>query len=463
MAYLQLAPPDEPIEPEAAKPTPADEPASPEDADGGGPALPSGLGGGGDGGEGPSLPAGLGGAPADSPETEGPSPDQPAAKPEIFKQPEVLRYIADLQEHLLSIEGEGGEAIVGKSNSLADIVKTVHRELFSGEEKDFRIPDGQSAVAQVLFQFQNSHRPDDLWHFATPDYRRSSTWVQLTSGDNRDMSRVAREVEDYIARHPIPAGLEHRWFGLTYINVVWQDKMVSGMLQAFLGSFLVVLLMMIVLFRSALWGLLSMIPLTLTVGLIYGIVGLIGKDYDMPVAVLSSLSLGLAVDYAIHFLARSRYAYERHGSWREAVGPMFGEPARAITRNAIVVGVGFLPLLAAPLMPYKTVGTFIALILITAGLASLLVLPAMITLLERWLFPSTNALAFTCRCGTCIVSAAAALGLVAVNLHQFMTVGWTEMTWLSIGAIVAMVVGCWFGTRREQCRAPQEFKQGEAS
>ena len=46
-----------------------------------------------------------------------------------------------------------------------------------------------------------------------------------------------------------------------------------------------------------------MVPLTVTIGLIYGVIGLIGKDYDMPVAVLSSLSLGLSVDYAIHFLA----------------------------------------------------------------------------------------------------------------------------------------------------------------
>jgi predicted RND superfamily exporter protein len=51
-----------------------------------------------------------------------------------------------------------------------------------------------------------------------------------------------------------------------------------------------------------------------------------------------------------------------------------------------VLGVGFLPLLAAPLMPYKTVGVFIAAILLTAGLGTLLILPALITVLEGWLF-----------------------------------------------------------------------------
>jgi predicted RND superfamily exporter protein len=106
----------------------------------------------------------------------------------------------------------------------------------------------------------------------------------------------------------------------------------------------------------------------------------------MPVAVLSALSLGLAVDYAIHFLARSREAVARSGSWKAAVPHVFGEPARAISRNAIVLSAGFLPLLAAPLVPYQTVGIFIAAIILCAGLATLVIMPALVTLLQTRLF-----------------------------------------------------------------------------
>ena len=162
--------------------------------------------------------------------------------------------------------------------------------------------------------------------------------------------------------------------------------MVHGMLLAFLGSFLIVLLMMSLLFRSLLWGLLAMLPLTLTVALIYAVIGFIGKDYDMPVAVLSALSLGLAVDFAIHLLTRTRQFYRQHGSWAKTVPQIFGEPARAISRNIIVLGAGFLPLLAAPLVPYQTVGIFIAAIIFAAGMITLLLLPAVIEALQRPLF-----------------------------------------------------------------------------
>ena len=300
---------------------------------------------------------------------------------DAFKRPDVLRYMEGLQAHLVD------SGLVGKSNALPDIVKTVHRDLFLGEEDAFRIPDTPEAVAQTLIAYQNSHRPHDLFKLTAPDYRKAVMWLQLKSGDNVDMSAVIETVDAYVAANPAPIALAHDWFGLTYINVVWQEKMVEGMARAFAGSFVIVLVLMTILFRSPAWGLLSMAPLTVTIGVIYGVIGLVGKDYDMPVAVLSSLSLGLAIDYAIHFNARTREIHTRIGGWGASLQTVFGEPARAIARNVIVIGVGFTPLLFAPLVPYQTVGVFISAILILAGVATLLGLPALITLFQRNLFP----------------------------------------------------------------------------
>ncbi len=302
------------------------------------------------------------------------------AAAEIFKNPEVLHYLDRLQAAMKS------HAVVGKSNSVVQVVKKVYQELVSGQAADYRIPDSEKAVAQCLISFQNSHKPDDLWHLVTPDYRRANIWVQLHSGDNQDMEKVVMEVKKFVRDNPPPVPLEFRWAGLTYINVVWQDKMVSGMLRSLSGSFGIVLIMMIVLFRSLIWGVIAMVPLSLTIALIYGIIGLIGKDYDMPVAVLSSLTLGMAVDFAIHFLERTRMAYAECGSWKEAEQAMFEQPARAIARNIIVIAVGFTPLLLAPLMPYKTVGVFLASIMMISGLATIVIIPAILTLGRRFLF-----------------------------------------------------------------------------
>jgi len=376
---------------------------------------------------------------------------------QVFKDPAVLNWMAALQEYVLKIRsGDEQRLLVGKSNSLADLVRTVYRELMEGRDEYYRIPETREGVAQTIMQYESSHRPQDLAHFVRTDtWRRTSLWLQMKSGDNRDMQAVVKEVDAYIAANPPPALLKARWFGLTYINVIWQDKMVYGMMISFLGSFAAVWFMMIILFRSALWGFLSMLPLTVTIGLIYGMIGIVGKDYDMPVAVLSALSLGMAVDYAIHFISRARELQRKFGSWKETSGPMFGEPARAITRNVIVIGIGFTPLLAAPLVPYQTVGLFIAAILLAAGAATLFLLPALITLLEPWLFPKGNP-PLMCRCGTCFFAAVAGVLTVALNVQLFWAVTWTRISVVSVVCIAVAALFCFFNGRRKACQQDQQ-------
>ena len=374
---------------------------------------------------------------------------------QVFKRPDVLLWQRGLQAALRET------GLVGKSNSLADIVRTVHRDLMAESVDDPNIdqydtiPESSGMVAECLLQFQSSHRYGDIDHFVTPDYEMSSLWVQLNSGDNKDMEKVVRAARQFVSQNPPPVPLETKWFGLTYINVIWQDKMVAGMLEAFAGSFLVVFLLMTILFRSALWGLLSMIPLTVTIAAIYGAIGIIGKDYDMPVAVLSSLTLGLAVDFAIHFLARSREMYRRYGSWEATAPHVFGEPARAITRNIIVIAAGFLPLLLAPLVPYQTVGIFLAAILLVSGVATLLLLPALIRLMEKWLFrQSDKVLGPSCNCGLCIVTSVTVVVLLALNFYS--KFGWAAVTWISVIAIPVLAFICGRLSRRTKCRWIQE-------
>ena len=318
-----------------------------------------------------------------------------------FKRPDVLRYVEKMQEHFADSE------TVGKTSSAVDALKKASYELSyvqppagaseaelsehaSRNAAEFAVPETAAETAQVYIQLEGMKRKDTLFHLVTKDYSEANIWFQLKSGDNRDMEHVVKLVNEYLAANPPPVRLHAEWAGLTYLNVVWQDKMVKGMVSSLVSSFVVVFIMMIVLFRSPLYGLLSMIPLSITILLIYGLIGWIGKDYDMPVAVLSSLTLGLSVDFAIHFIERAREIQKTLGSWRKASAQMFKEPAVAISRNAITISIGFTPLLLAPLVPYRTVGFFLATIMAVSWLATLFILPALITMFRKRLFANDS-------------------------------------------------------------------------
>ncbi|WP_319201093.1 efflux RND transporter permease subunit [uncultured Ilyobacter sp.] len=300
---------------------------------------------------------------------------------QTFKNPKMLEYMDRLSQELDS------NLNVGKSNSIIQIVKKVYQELLGGQKENFRIPDTTAGVAQSLLSFQNSHTPQMLWHFVTPDYEKGNIWVQLKNGDNKSMQEVSESIEAWMKKNKSPMKIKHNWAGLTYVNVIWQNEMVRGMLNSLMGSFVVVFLMMAFLFKSPLWGILSMIPLSVTVLFSYGLIGLVGKSYDMPVAVLSSLTLGLSVDFAIHFIERAREIYSVEKNWKITLDKMHEKPARAVVKNSIIISVAFLPLLLAPLVPYKTVGILISAILMVSSIATFIILPALIKPLKERLFP----------------------------------------------------------------------------
>jgi uncharacterized membrane protein YdfJ with MMPL/SSD domain len=206
-----------------------------------------------------------------------------------------------------------------------------------------------------------------------------------------------------------------------------------------------------------------MIPLTVTIAAIYGATGIVGKDYDMPVAVLSSLTLGLAVDFAIHFLARSRALHEEHGTWQRTCPHIFAEPARAITRNIIVIAAGFLPLLLAPLVPYRTVGFLLATILIVSGLATLLLLPALVRVLEKKLFVAGKVMGPACNCGLCIASSVTLVLLLALSFKEYLHASWTALTVFSMIAVPVLAAVCGMLSRREKCDVAEKAAGREVS
>ncbi|MBD3169946.1 MAG: MMPL family transporter [candidate division Zixibacteria bacterium] len=301
---------------------------------------------------------------------------------DALKNPENLRYVESLQRELEKAE------IVGATTGLTDIVKKVRFELFGADPAKKALPDNQNEVAQMLFMFEMSGgNPDDLFKFVNTDYDLGNLWVQLKNGDNMAVASVVERANKYIEDNPPPNGLKFEWAGLPYINIIWQQKMVDGMRGSLLGSFAVVLIMMIFLFKSLRWGLISILPLSITIMAIYSFIGYMGKPYDMPIAVLSSLTLGLSIDFAIHFIQRLRAIHKRVGNFKEAYHEIFEGAGRAISRNVLVIAIGFVPMLFSSLVPYITVGSFFLAIMLVSGMVTMLLLPAISVTFRKTLLP----------------------------------------------------------------------------
>ncbi len=304
-----------------------------------------------------------------------------AQEDDFIKTPEAMRYIEGLQQHLEKL------SVVGKTTSVVDYVKRINRVLHDDDPAYDAVPDTKESIGQYLFLFSMSAKPSDLDNVVDYPFRRANIWLQLKTWDAQAMRDVIKAMDEYKMDHPV--AMELKPSGIAYFNLVWNDEVLWDMLMGFILALIAVFAILAFDFRSLKWAVVGYTPLLFTILLIYGVVGFIGKDFDMPISVLSCLSLGMAVDFAIHFVSRLRQRMtETKGSesLSDALLWTAARPGKGIIRNAVLFAASFAVMIFAPLTPYITVGSFIVSMMMLSAVMTIIYLPALIVLLKGWLF-----------------------------------------------------------------------------
>ncbi len=306
---------------------------------------------------------------------------------DYIKAPEAMRRIEGLQRHLERLPA------VGKTSSVVDYVKRINLVLHDNDPEYDSVPDSKAAIGQYLFLFSMSAKPSDLDNVVDYPFTKANIWVQLKTWDAGAMRGVIKAADEYSKAHPDK--LELRPAGIAYFNLVWNDEVLWDMLKGFIAALLVIFVILAFNFRSVRWAIVGYIPLLFTILLVYGVIGFAGKDFDMPISVLSCLSLGMAVDFAIHFISRFKQRLTeacRQGSpvnnelIKETLLWSAARPGKGIMRNALLFASAFSVMLFAPLTPYITVGAFIVSMMTLSALFTIIYLPALIVLTSGWLF-----------------------------------------------------------------------------
>ena len=97
-------------------------------------------------------------------------------------------------------------------------------------------------------------------------------------------------------------------------------------------------------------------------------------------------------------------------------------------------------LLAAPLVPYKTVGVFMFLIMLASSVATLLILPAIITMLKKVIFDESETPA--CKCSYCMLFGFIVAAAVAYVLGGYSMASWNVTTVICVLIIAGFAGMC---------------------
>ncbi|NOX37699.1 MAG: RND family transporter [Calditrichaeota bacterium] len=287
---------------------------------------------------------------------------------DTFKQPAVLTEMVRMQEAV-----QHQLPVVGNSFSLGDYLKRMNKVMHADSARYERIPDSQNLIAQYLLLYEMSGDPENLWQVVTEDYQKANITFQLKSDNSRALKKAIAVIESFRPRFE-EQGIQINYAGSGYKALVFTDLILEGQITSLLLSLVIVIALLALMFRSFTVGLIGAVPIILTAMISFGVMGLLNIPLSTTTALISSIAVGIGIDYAVHFIERYRIYARQTESKVETIKLTMHHSGRAIIFNALVVIAGFLVLLFSVFPPNRVLGALVSLNMFTSFLGTITIM-----------------------------------------------------------------------------------------
>ncbi len=295
-----------------------------------------------------------------------------------IKSPEVMSAIDAVSTELSELPQ------VGYQSSIASVVKSMHAAVLG--EGHYAVPAERPMISQLFLLLSSGSDPEDFERMVDFDHEHALITVRVNNLSTQEIAAVVEAAEasrdKHLAGYPTTIG----GFGYVFAELV--DAVVEGQILSLGLSLVLVLILVAIAFRSPVAGLFAVLPLGMAMPVLFGLMGYLGIELNIVTAMLSSIMIGVGVDYTIHFLWRYR-AERREGLEPAlAVRRTLTTAGRGIVFNALSVVVGFAVLLISNFLPVKFFGFLVVVSISACLVGALALLPALVLLVRpRFLEP----------------------------------------------------------------------------
>lgn len=297
-------------------------------------------------------------------------------KKNALKSAELLKKIEGLQA---SVEQHPQ---VGDSISIVDYLKSVNKNLNSADPAYYRLPESNAEVNEYLYLLSISGRPDELDEVIDYDYRKANVSFLIKTDETKYLEEVVAAVDQYVSNEMADMNVDVNLAGSANNSYVWAELLIDSQVLAVVLSKIGILIIAIILFRSVILGLLTVVPVTVTTLFTAGAIGLMGIPLDVSTALAAGVAIGVGVDYAVHYLFKYRHERKNMLDHDSAVKESMRSVGKTVVYNASVVAVGFAVLIASQFPPHVKLGSFVSIYMLMSCIAALVLLPLFLAFLD---------------------------------------------------------------------------------
>ncbi len=305
-----------------------------------------------------------------------------------IKSPDVLRKMQAVQEYMNSLPH------IGKTLSMVDYLKQMNKAMHEDEPAYYTIPESRDLVAQYLLLYSVSGDSDDFDRVVDYEYRKGHLIGRVNVTGTTEIAKTTKSVEQYVEAHfaEVETPIVESITGFSVLFKELIPLVVRGQMRSLLLSLGIIFLLGALAFRSVVAGLFTVFPISIAMLIVFGLMGYRGIELNIATAMLSSILIGVGVDYTIHFLYHYREEVQHAGlSPHQALEVTLTTSGKGIIYNALSVVVGFCILMLSQFLPVYFFGWLLTFSIIACLVGALTLLPAAVLVFKpKFIFDNSR-------------------------------------------------------------------------
>ena len=291
-----------------------------------------------------------------------------------IKDPQTLSSMDELQSFMVKDEQ------VSTSFSIADVVKQMHRTVMNDDLKYETIPENRGKVNNLFTMYSMSGDPDDFEALVDYEYKIGLITAFADVMSTEQIFSYTNKLNEHINKN----FNDNSKIDVTGMIVVFRDLVILIVRSSFVSIFaslLVIGILASLFFKRALWGLLAVVPLTSAVIINFGFMGFFGIELSHVTAILSSIIIGVGVDFAIHYISQYR-RLSRTISSKTVSKEVVEDVGYPIVLDA-ASNMGFGALVFSTFVPIQYIGGLMVFAMLSTSLGTLTILSALTELMKN--------------------------------------------------------------------------------
>ena len=286
---------------------------------------------------------------------------------DYFKEPEALEKIERLTKFLYTLPE------VDKVLSVNNYIKEINKSFNNEDNGYYVIPDSSEMIAQYVLL----HGDEGLDDFMDSQWSWATVQVRLKEHSTVKLDGVVDKARAYMRKH-FSTYKKADVLGQTVLEVEANNTVTDGQIKSLGTAMLIIFLMMFIVFKSIPVGFVSIVPNILPILVNFGIMGAVGIRLDSATSMIAVVGIGIVVDDTIHFLHGFGEAFRASGDHTAAMYEALRTKGSPIICTSMILFFGFIILGFSKFVPTAYFGLLSALLMLTALIADLILLPCLL-------------------------------------------------------------------------------------